>query len=198
MRELPKVKDLIEDIPVNSPYEKYPRLRSEKFIVADALELKDFENVLEVGTQWGESLLAIKHLFPDKKLTGIDNDQNFIDAANKTGIDIRYADVKYLPFKDNSFDVVFTNALLCMITPDEIESALKSIIRVAKKYIILVEFETKGAIEYIDKGKDSRAGADYVKLFKKYGFEATKRLIPKEVWPSELWIRHGRIYEIKL
>lgn len=169
-------------------------LRPEKRIVANKLE--ECESVLEVGCQWGECLIAIREKFPKARIVGVDADWGDIikEAKEITGLDLREGNVFKLDFKDKEFDVVFTEALFCMLLPKQVEEGLREIIRVAKKYIILVELENKetGLVA------GRRTGANWVELFKKYGLEATKEKIPRDVWNADPWIKSGYIYTVKL
>lgn len=180
-----------------NPYTTYAELRPSKKIVVNLLEGKEFNSVLEVGCQWGENLIAIREKFPDKKIVGVDADWDGIvqEAKTITGLDIRKGSVFSLEFQDKEFDVVFTNALFCMLQPEQIETGLKEIIRVAKKYIILIELKTE---EFIGIVKGGRTGADWVSLLGKYGLEATTKKIPSKVWGANPWVDNGYIYEVKL
>jgi ubiquinone/menaquinone biosynthesis C-methylase UbiE len=168
----------------------YKTLRECKKFVAKSLEGKNFNSVLEVGTQWGESLEAIKELYPDKQYVGVDIDR----LENPYRLDIIYGNVLEIPFADKSFDVVFTNALFCNLSPDLINKGLSEIIRVASKYIYLVELElpSRGFC------KGGRTGANWVELFKEKGLIATKRKTTEKEWGVEPWLEYGHIYEIIL
>jgi len=165
-------------------------LRECKKIVAKDLVGKDFKSVLEVGTQWGESLKAIGNLFKDKKLVGVDTDKVVI-FSNKFNLDLKMGNVLGLKFPDNSFDVVFTNALFCNLSPDAINQGLDEIVRVANKYVYLVELELpkKG---YCNGG---RTGANWKELLEKKGLKVESRKITKEEWPVEPWLTYGHLYK---
>lgn len=45
-------------------------------------------------------------------------------------------------FQDKSFDIVFTNALLIYIGPDEIREVVKEMIRITRKALILMELHS--------------------------------------------------------
>ena len=179
-----------------SPYQQFSELRSSKRIVANLLKGKEFDSVLEVGAQWGENLVAIREKFPDKKIVGIDKDWDGIieEAKVVSQIDLREGDVFNLEFNDNEFDVVFTNALFCMLQINEIEKGFQEIIRVAGKHIILIELESD---EFIGHAWGERNGADWVKLFNKYNLKATRKKIPEKVWDVNPWLSKGYIYYAK-
>jgi|TARA_Y100000310_G_scaffold312222_1_gene359301 ubiquinone/menaquinone biosynthesis C-methylase UbiE len=179
-----------------NPYQ-LGELRPMKRIVEKMLVKKKFDSVLEVGAQWGENLVAIRERFPEKKLVGIDLDVDNVitEARTVTGLDLRIGNVLDLNLGDNEFDVVFTNALFCMLRTDEIERGFQEIIRVARKHIILVELETS---DFIGISWGERIGANWVEMFKKYGLKATRRKIPEKVWDVNPWLSKGYIYYAKV
>lgn len=177
---------------METPYDQL--LRPCKKIVAGLLEGKEFESILEVGCQWGENLVAIKEKFPFARIVGVDIDKPVLEEAKKvTGLDLRVGNL--FDLGDEKYDVVFAEALFCMLEPNRIEDGFKELIKVAKKHIILVELETKELVGRVDGG---RTGANWVSLFRKYGLEATREKIPENVWDVNPWVQFGYLYEVKL
>ena len=147
---------------------------------------------MEIGSQWGENLKAIQNVFPDKKLVGIDIDNETTNEARKvTGLDLRLGDILHNSFHDEEFDVVFAEALFCMLNPLDVEHALKEVLRIAKKYVVLVELKTSERVGFVYGG---RTGANWKELLKGYDF--TERKITKEEWDANPWIDFGFIYEV--
>lgn len=168
-------------------------LRPCKKIVANWLKDKEFETILELGCQWSENLIAIKELFPNAKLTGIDVDAKTIEESffTTSGMNIEIGDARKVRFPDKSFDVVFVEALLCMNQPHDNELIVKEIKRLAKKFIILVELGRTGG------GYDTLGGrtrCDIEDIFKEYKVE--KRKITKEEWGVNPWLLNGYLYTI--
>jgi ubiquinone/menaquinone biosynthesis C-methylase UbiE len=188
-----------EKISSPNPYQVYSELRECKKMVAGILEGNDFESILEVGCQWGENLKAIKKKFPDKKIKGVDINKNIIDEAKEfvDGVEFEFGDATKLDIPDKSFDVVFTNALLCMLTEKDFDMALQEIIRIARKYIILVELYHPGQrIGYI--GTSGRLVANYEQILKENELELKMRKIRYDEWDVEPWITYGYIFTITL
>ena len=178
---------------IETPYDNNKELRENKCIVAKTLVGKDFESVLEIGSQWGENLKAIQNIFPDKKLVGIDIDNETTGEARKvTGLDLRLGDILHNSFHDGEFDVVFAEALFCMLDPRDVETALKEVLRIAKKYVILVELKTSERVGFVQGG---RTGANWKELL--WGYDFTERKITKEEWDANPWLDYGYIYEVK-
>ena len=133
------------------------------------IDRKNWDNI-----KWGESLEAIRQEFPGKKLKGIDINKNILDGARNylDDIELEYGDVNKLDIPDKSYDVVFTSALLCMLTRKDAEYVLKEIIRIAKKHIVLVELDGKPKFEYI--GLQGRLAGNYLETLKELGINIVK------------------------
>jgi ubiquinone/menaquinone biosynthesis C-methylase UbiE len=176
----------------------YKNLRPEKKIVASELLKSNiqFESVLEVGSQWGENLVAIKDEFPDKVFVGVDTDQEtLITAHQKLAMDFKFGNALKLDFPEKSFDIVFTNALFCMLQPHQVMQALQELIRVAKKEILLIELNVSEKIGY---ARGGRTAANWIELFKDLGFKAEKRKLTQEEWPAYPWTEYGYLITCKL
>jgi ubiquinone/menaquinone biosynthesis C-methylase UbiE len=142
------------------------------------------KSVLEVGCGIGLNLRHIKDELPNTTLTGIDiNKRLIIEAVRKLrGAQLVVGDIKDLPFKDNSSDLVISDATLIYINKDEIKNVIKEMKRVAKKNIVLVEFqdEKESLINYKWK-------RDYSKYFKTTTFHKIR------LWGDKLWDKYGSI-----
>lgn len=170
-------------------------IRNSRKFIAERLQ-EPFDSILEVGCQWGENLVAIQQKFPDKRIVGVDiNDGLFEEArANTKGIEFIKASVFDLPFQRDEFDIVFTNALICMLRPVDVEEAVRQLIRVAKNKIYMIEL-VKNGIGYVRGG---RTGADFVNIFANYCLEAKVEKLGKEVFGCEPWNSYGYLIEVDL
>jgi len=109
-------------------------------ILVDKIEQLGAKSALDVGFGAGGDLRLLRKRNPDMKLAGIDISQKAVDSLKLEGVETILGNADNLPFEDNSFDVVYTNATLIDIRPDKIEKVRDELLRVAKKAIILVEF----------------------------------------------------------
>lgn len=121
----------------------------------------DFESVLDVGC--GDLWLAYKLVGKDYMGFDLPTDLN-----------------GELPYE--SFDLVVSAAVLC--TMRDISKAVENIKRIAKKHIVLVEFDGEPKDYSTGDGSSVRIMRDYNKEF---GLKFKKINIPKEVWPGEGW-----------
>lgn len=99
-------------------------------------------SALEVGCSIGRNLLAL-HPFIGT-LAGIDPNDRVLDDArgllSGRGIFVSGATAFDLPFDDASFDLVFTSGVLIHIHPDDLLRATSEIMRVARHYIVCIEY----------------------------------------------------------
>ena len=150
-----------------------------------------FKSLLDFGCGYDLiELRALRKKFPKAKLSGFDHiltDKSFA-YAEAFDLDLKKLDWNAggLPYKDKSMDVCLSAAtMICM---PNIETAIKEMKRIAKKYIVLVELQgeykdfTTG--ESTELYNTTRIMRDYPKLF---GKKFKKFDIPVEVWPGQGW-----------
>ena len=112
------------------------------------------------------------------EVTGIDNSQSGIAICEKKGFKVFRMDAASMKFGDNSFDVVFAEGLLEHF--EDYEPFVREMIRVSKKYILLVQPNAHSilgkivniATEKLTKGNVKEIPykmADFVKSFRKHG-----------------------------
>ena len=110
------------------------------------MKICDKTNVLEVGCAGGYMLHKLKQIFPGIQASGIDLDDNHIMYAREKSkelninCDFLVADALALPFKDNSFDTVFSHNVIEHLP---VESFLQEQHRVLKKGGNIVVMSTK-------------------------------------------------------
>lgn len=73
---------------------------------------------------------------------GIDNEPNAVRIARKNCGDVRLADIKKLPFRKNSFDLIFNQGVMEHFSDAEFTAILRECARVAPKAAIIVPAAT--------------------------------------------------------
>jgi ubiquinone/menaquinone biosynthesis C-methylase UbiE len=123
-----------------------------KFIEEIIRERNDKQlSILDVGCGIGHTLESINRFFPGNKLYGIDITPSLIEFAKKyrnPEINFKIGSVLNLPYRDNSFDIVFAENVLHHLVSSTrekskklVEVALKECARVLKNggYILVDE-----------------------------------------------------------
>jgi len=173
------------------------------FLIEQISVLSPIRSILEIGCNSGPNLYLLAKKLPDAELRGIDINKHAVEYGNKKfkeeGIknailSIGKADVLD-SFKDNSFDIVFTDAVLMFIAQDKIKKVLRELIRIGRKALVLMEwhcFELKSPHLSCYTTHWVR---DYVALLKNLFPDIKVRFIkmPTELWPDKNWQRFGGI-----
>jgi ubiquinone/menaquinone biosynthesis C-methylase UbiE len=92
--------------------------------------------VLEAGCGTGKSLKFLKNQ------VGLDNSAEAIKIAKRHCRNLVVADIRKLPFKENSFDMTFNQGVMEHFSKSDFDQILKEFRRVGKKVLIIVPSKT--------------------------------------------------------
>ena len=140
--------------------------------------------ILEVGCNIGNQL----KIFEDigfKKLIGIDiNIKSLKKAKKNINLNIIESSGFDIPFKDNYFNLVFTNNVLIHIHPKNLDKIFDEIYRVSNKYIFGFEYFNDKLIEIKYRNyKNKLWKGDYANiLLKKY---KNLRLVKEKIYENK-------------
>jgi len=106
----------------------------------------DALDYLEIGCYYGFRVNMLAMSFPEKKFMGTDLNANNIAFGIKhlhvaENLRLLAADAMALPFRDNSYDVVYTVVSVSHMSHDIAQRALQEMARVSRKTVILVEID---------------------------------------------------------
>lgn len=98
--------------------------------------------VLEVGCNRGHNLVALAEVLGGSDLVGIEPNEHALALARKSTIHAGFLQgtVFDLPFKDRSFDLVFTAGVLIHVPAADLPAALKELHRVSRRYLLAIEY----------------------------------------------------------
>lgn len=180
----------------------------------DAIERFKPISAFEIGCNCGVNLYMISKKHPDWDLSGTDINVNAIQKGVNY---MRMYDIKNVSLypnkadevfriEDKSVDVVFTDAVLIYIAPDKIDEVITEMLRIAKKGIVLVEWDISKIMVTEGHNKDMEyhkglCRYNYQGLFEKHGIKSENimiKKITKEMWPDENWSTVGSIIEVTL
>lgn len=146
--------------------------------------------ILEVGCNTGMQLLALQRM-GFKNLYGIELQSYAVEKAKEIciGIDIRQSSGFEIPFKDKTFDLVYTHGVLIHIHPGDLEKMMREMVRVSSRYIWGFEYHDTELKEMPYRGNNGFLWkADYCEIFKN-SFPELK-LLKKNIYP---YINEGYI-----
>lgn len=103
---------------------------------------KEGESVLDVGCCGGHFYDTLKEYAGDVKYTGVDITKAYIEVAKANFPDVPFlnADIRDLPFADNSFDHILCLFVLPHLGKDGIAAAMKELTRIARKNIFIAGY----------------------------------------------------------
>jgi len=154
------------------------------------------KDVLEIGCGNGYTLNLLKQKFSNYKFTGLDFSEDLLKIANNRKLDnvtFCQGDARNLQFKDDSFDVIYTErCIINLLTWEEQQQALKEMNRILRKggYILFMESFTDG-YENLNKartelGLDAIAMPHHNLYFNKETFEPFVSKMFKIMDPMEM------------
>lgn len=99
------------------------------FSLIDILDVKEDEKILDLGC--GEGTLAKEMQNKGAKVVGVDLSENMVTKAKKNGVEAFVMGVTDLQFEDETFDKIFSNAVLHWVK--DLDTSASEISRVLKK-----------------------------------------------------------------
>lgn len=117
---------------------------------------RDIESIIELGSNVGMNLFALKNLLPKTELSAVEINQKAVSVL-KDFPDLNVYPMSIFDFKDdNSRDFVFTKGVLIHINPDELQNVYEIMYKTSKRYICMVEYYNPSPIEIDYRGHDAR------------------------------------------
>jgi pseudaminic acid biosynthesis-associated methylase len=109
--------------------------------------------VLEVGCNVGWNLEYLRRIGVPE-LFGIEPQLYAVERARWRGpqFGVVHGTAFDLPFKDGWFDLAFTSGVLIHISPETVGAALDEIYRVARRWIVAIEYDAPGETEITYRG----------------------------------------------
>jgi hypothetical protein len=168
--------------------------------IAETITGLDATSVIEIGCHCGPNLWAIAERKRYARLAGTELSPFVADAARRLlsehaaqPVEIGIAGAERIPHGDRSFDVVLSAGMLICVGPDDIEAALREIVRVARRWIVLAEAfdDTQEAATFAGRVDPYPNTAYWVRNFGALlPRAAAVRLVSSEVLPREHHIGH--------
>ena len=139
--------------------------------------------VLELGPNIGLNLMALRHLLPTAKLSGVEINEK---AAAELRTNLKDVDLhvnSILDFKpEATWDLVFTKGVLIHINPDKLSTVYELLYRASSRYLLVSEYYNAKPTEVTYRGHTG-------KLFKR---DFAGEMLDK--FPDLLLIDYGFVY----
>jgi len=114
------------------------------FLVETICKFSPISSVLEIGCASGPNLYRIAKKLPYAKIRGIDINPMAVQKGNELFEQEGFSNVRLEAsraqnlerFQDKSFDVVFTDAVLIYVSPNEIRQVIREMLRVGRVLVL--------------------------------------------------------------
>jgi pseudaminic acid biosynthesis-associated methylase len=111
--------------------------------ILDCLAEKPPRSILEVGANIGNNLSVLREL-TDATLFGLEPNEKALSMMVANAVlpaerALKGA-VQSIPLEDSSVDMVFTSGVLIHVAPKDLQTACREIVRVARRYVVCVEY----------------------------------------------------------
>jgi pseudaminic acid biosynthesis-associated methylase len=128
------------------------------------------QQALEVGANVGRNLRALAIIKPACKLHAVEPNERALDELKTMPFihpdRCHNATADALPYPDQSIDLVFTSGVLIHIPPHELEEAMEEMHRVARNWIVAIEYFAPDVEMVRYQGEDNRLWRnDYGRLW---------------------------------
>jgi len=117
-------------------------------VLVDILPLP---RILEAGCNRGHNLKAVSFITRQPAgVEGIDINQTALAIASANDLNVRHGNILTLPYKKDTFDLVFTMGVLIHIAPEDLTTAINEMYRVSNKYVLAIEYaaEKETSVHY--------------------------------------------------
>ena len=145
--------------------------------------IQSISSVIEFGCNVGMNLRALRRIFPDLPLTGIDINEDAIRHVNEWGgakgllgsiVDLSLTE---------RYDLTFTKGVLIHIHPDLLDKVYENLYSYSKRYILIAEYYNPSPVSIMYRGEVD-------KLFKR---DFAGELLDK--YPNLKLIDYGFVYK---
>jgi precorrin-6B methylase 2 len=114
------------------------------FLIERISQFSPIHSILEIGCASGPNLYRVAKNFPEAEVKGIDVSSIAVQKGNEwfkregiLNVRLELGKAQELErFRDKSFDVVFTDAVLIYIPPDEIRQVAKEMLRISRVVVL--------------------------------------------------------------
>lgn len=125
----------------NEHWMKVHGVRAQDFFERNLEGVDRGARVLEVGCNLGNKLMIMQSL-GFERVYGVEPGTYAREQgrARNPALEILRGDAMDLPFKDGFFDLVYTSGVLIHIHPDDLQQAMREILRVTKRWVFGFEY----------------------------------------------------------
>ena len=120
-------------------------------------DTRNVQSVLELGSNIGLNLMAIRQLMPNSKLSAVEINKKAVAElqTNVPNVDVHLNSI--LEFQPTeSWDLVFTKGVLIHINPDKLPIVYDLMYRASSRYVLVCEYYNPSPVEISYRGHSSK------------------------------------------
>lgn len=151
-------------------------------------------SVLEIGCNVGANLRWLDGLLPSHEVWGIDINETALETIRKRlpGINAVWSPARELPFRDKTFDLVFTAGVLIHQPESTLPLVMAEAVRCSRNYVLAIEYYADETTEVAYRGHEGALfkrnyGRLYGELFPDLDPVADGALGADEGWDDVRW-----------
>jgi spore coat polysaccharide biosynthesis protein SpsF len=115
------------------------------------------KNILELGSNIGLNLKALKYLIPDAHMTAVEiNQKAAAECAKIQDVTVHQQSIYEYNVEEGAFDLAFTAGVLIHIPPEKLSEVYDILYRSSKKYILVSEYYNPTPVEVAYRGNAKR------------------------------------------
>lgn len=177
-------------------YVKWEVFQPDEEEIEEVLKVTRPKMILELGCGAGRNF---RYYPPEAKCVGLDLSMNLLqraqDKVDQNILGMICGTATHLSFKDGVFDLVFADSTIQHIPPDKIDLCVSEIVRVAGRYVCLIEYTQEDNKQSQFFSQIHCFKHDYLKLFSGRLDLISRREVAYKVQPAvkELFLFKKRV-----
>lgn len=115
------------------------------------------DSILELGSNIGLNLIALRHLLPQADLSAVEINQIAIQKLANSMPDVELHQQPIVEFEsDKKWDLVFTKGVLIHINPNQLKQTYELMVRHSSRYILVCEYYNPQPTEIVYRGETGK------------------------------------------
>ena len=121
-------------------------------------EMTGAQTFLDVGTNAGWNLLALRHINPEYMMSGVDVNQEALEKAQISGFDVHVSPADKIAeiFGEQAADMVITSGMLIHVAPEDLKATMQAIVDCSSQYVLAIEYEADAEQEVEYRGNKGK------------------------------------------
>lgn len=117
----------------------------------------EVSSILELGSNIGLNLMALRHLLPEATLSAVEINEKAAAELKNNVPDVELTQGSILEFEPTKvFDLCFTKGVLIHINPDKLHAAYDALYRSSSRYILISEYYNPTPIDIVYRGHEGK------------------------------------------